>query len=151
MCWEKRAPPKSWGGAVRWSKFLELLPGLAGLLQFVRLLADCWMAWLCYPAQPRKTRSGTSKNTPKIEVFSSYKVVFVADVGSVLLGLSLHGLALLAALEKAHFLGSQSKFQELRSASGFKRALDPRSKNARVRPARASPRQLIPELFLLIN
>ena len=73
----------------------------------------------------------------KSKVFTSYKVVFVADVGSVLLGLSLHGLALLAALEKAHFLGSQSKFQELRSASGFKRALDPRSKNARVRPARA--------------
>ena len=63
----------------------------------------------------------------KSKVFTSYKVVFVADVGSVLLGLSLHGLALLAALEKAHFLGSQSKFQELRSASGFKRALDLRS------------------------
>ena len=79
----------------------------------------------------------SAENAPKIEFSIFLQSSFVADVGSVLLGLSLHGLALLAALEKGHFLGSQSKFQELRSASGFKRALDPRSKISRVRPARA--------------
>ena len=77
------------------------------------------------------------ENAPKIGFSIFLQSSFVADVGSVLLGLSLHGLALLAALEKGYFLGSQSKFQELRSASGFKRALDPRSKISRVRPARA--------------